>query len=163
MNDEKERHLHRILRLIAHAAVVTALSLGAASATEVPARKSGLWIVKSQDNAFANWKMCVNDKNNTFLNSDVWSNFKKECKVRSLTGNGNGYTLISNCNSSLTGDVRLIVDFSGDFRTAYTFKSNTETMGLSQQVDRQTITVSASFAGECPAGMRPGMKRMGRQ
>lgn len=48
---------------------------------QLPQRKAGLWVVTSEDNAFADRKRCVDDTRYNLLDSDVWSDFGDECVV----------------------------------------------------------------------------------
>ena len=162
MTVEENTTLTIISRLAAPLAILALLPFGVALASDLPSRKAGLWVVKSQDNAFANWSACIDDSKDDFVNSDVWSDFGKECKLTSITKTAEGQTLLSECVMASTGKVKLRVDFSGDFQSEYRFQSTTEFTGADGKAERQSFSIQATYAGQCPAGLKPGQKKMAR-
>lgn len=136
------------------------LSSGAAFAGDLPQRKAGLWTVTSQDNAFADWKMCVDDTLYNLVESDVWSDFKDECVVQSFERDGDNYKLAAKCDSSFAGAADLSVALDGDFSTRYRLSIRTESPGMGGQTVVQSSTLNAKFVGACPEGLAPGAKEM---
>lgn len=141
---------------------ITALLLPAAgSASDLPLRKPGLWIVTSKDNPFANWSACVDDSKDNFINTDIWTNFSAECEVRHREKTAQRVTLFAYCESGLTGKVKLLLEFSGDFQSHYHLESTTAFAGKDGE-EGQSFTIDARYGGECPTGMLPGQKKMAR-
>ncbi len=145
-----------------HLAIATLLPLAAVAAQDFPARKAGLWEIKSKDNPFANWTTCIGAGKDNFVDSDVWTDFGKECKVVTSKKNGAGQTLVANCEAAGTGKVKLTVDYSGNFESAYSFKSISEFKDSGGNITRQVFNVKATYRGECPADLGPGKKKMQR-
>lgn len=149
------------LRFLAGIAVVSLPIAPAALAADFPGRKPGLWILTSKDNPFADWSMCVGDSKNHFIDSDVWSDFDKECEVMTSSWNGNEGALEAGCELSGTGNVKMALTYAGDFQKSYRFESITSFKAAGEQVS-QTIRAEVKFAGQCPVELRPGMKKMTR-
>lgn len=121
-----------------------------------------MWIIKSADNPFANWTTCVGADEDSFIETDVWDDYKDECRNASLTETAKGQRLVADCETGSMGKVKLAVDFSGNFQSAYGFRSTTEFKGLGGGVEQQTFTIEANYGGECPADLPPGKKKMAR-
>ncbi|RDL50375.1 hypothetical protein BLJAPNOD_01496 [Ensifer sp. M14] len=136
------------------------LASGPALADDLPQRKSGLWAFTSQDNAFADWKMCVDDTSYNLVESDIWSDFRDECEVQSFDRDGASYKLAAKCLSGFTGAADLFVALDGDFSTRYRLSIRTESAGLSGEMVVQSSTLDAEFVGACPEGLVPGAKEM---
>lgn len=132
----------------------------ATAASEPPPRKAGLWVVTSKDNPFANWSACVGDKKDNFIDSDVWDNFANECQVAHTEKTADGETVFAYCESALSGKVKLLLEFSGDFQSEYKFQSTTVFTGKTGQEEGQTFTVDGRYAGVCPADLPVGRKKM---
>lgn len=131
-----------------------------AFANALPQRKAGLWAVTSQDNAFADWKMCVDDARYNLVESDVWSDFTDECAVQSHEREGESYKFTAKCESGATGAVDLSVTLTGDFSTHYRLSVRTESAGPGGHTVVQSSTLDANFVGACPKELAPGAKEM---
>ncbi len=149
------------LRRFAGIVAVSFLAFSAAIAADFPTRATGLWILKSPDNPFADWSLCVDDSKGHFVDSDVWSDFTTECTVVTSRWDGDQGALEADCALRGTGDVKLTLTYSGDFEKSYRFQSVTSFKVAGDQTS-QTNTAEVTFAGQCPAELRPGMKKMTR-
>lgn len=152
------KHMSRCAALT----IMALLPAGIAAASDLPSRKAGLWVITSKDNPFANWSACVGDSKDNFIDTDVWDNFASECQVAHTEKTADGQTVFAYCESGLTGKVKLLVEFSGDFQKEYRFQSTTVFTGKTGQEEGQTFTVHAHYAGECPADLSVGKKKMAR-
>lgn len=159
---QEKTKLNKIARFTTTVAVFTMLPLAAVAAEDLPARKAGLWEITSTDNPFGNWITCIGKGKDNFVESDVWSDFEKECKVVSSKKTGAVQTLVANCEAAGTGKVKLNVEFSGDFEKQYSFKSMTEFKDTTGNLTQQIFNVKADYGGECPASLVPGQKQMKR-
>lgn len=153
--------VNRSLRRAACLAVTALLLPAAGSASDLPPRKAGLWIVTSKDNPFANWSACVDDSKDDVINTDIWTDFAAECEVLHTEKTEKGRTLLAQCQSGLTGKVKLLVELSGDFQSQYHLESTTVFAGKDGE-EAQSFTIDARHGGECPTGMLPGQKKMAR-
>ncbi|NTJ44014.1 hypothetical protein G6L28_15540 [Agrobacterium larrymoorei] len=154
--------MNRFSRLAVAFAISAVQLPSVAGASELPTRKPGMWVIASEDNAFANWVTCIESGNDDFVNSDIWTGYRKECKGISITRTAVGQRLTADCDDGMGGNVKLGLDFAGDFQTAYVLQSKTEFAGLNGQLKQQIFTIEARYAGECPADLAPGKKKMGR-
>lgn len=154
--------MNRISSLVVQLAILSLLPWGGASGSELPKRKAGMWTIKSADNPFANWTTCVGADDDGFIETDVWDDYKNECRSTALTETAKGQQLVADCETGSLGKVKLVVEFSGDFQNAYGFQSATEFVGSGGQIEQQTFTVEASYGGECPADLPPGKRKMAR-
>ena len=148
-------------RILTGMAAVSLFIAPTVLAADVPSRAPGLWTLTSKDNPFADWSMCVDDSHGHFIDSDVWSDFEKECKVTTSSFDGSHGAIKADCELGGTGDVKLALTYSGDFQKSYRFESVTGFKAAGEQVS-QTIRAEVKFAGQCPAELRPGMKKMTR-
>lgn len=132
-----------------------------ACASDMPSRAPGLWVVTSEDNPHANWSMCVDDSKSDFVDTDVWKNFGKECKVTAFQKDGSKHSLDAACDLGDGTQAKMQLSFSGDFRRSYRFQSVTS-FAVGNEAMSQTVMAEAVFAGQCPAELKPGMKKMQR-
>ena len=154
--------MSRFLRYAAYFLGLAVLPSIATAASEPPPRKAGLWVVTSKDNPFANWSACVGNSNDNVIDSDIWDNFAKECQVAHTEKTADGQTVFAYCESGLTGKVKLLVEFSGDFQKDYHLESTTVFTGKTGQEEGQTFTIDGHYAGACPADLPVGKKKMAR-
>lgn len=133
----------------------------AAAADEFPKRQSGLWVFDSPDNRLVKGSLCVDDTRTNFVETDIWSNFAQECVVSNNVGSLGPQKIEANCQSSMTGKVKLTVTYDGDFKSRYHFVSVSLFEGMGGKDDQLTSTVEAVYQGQCPDGMKPGMRRPG--
>lgn len=147
-------------RALLGAALLSAFLISPAAAKDIPPRTAGLWLLKAEDNPFADWSMCIEETKNDFLDSDVWDNFANECKVTgSSTGKSSG-KINATCKLTEKTDAKLQVTFSGDFKTGYSFESVTQFADALGKTNTLHANAKVTYAGKCPAELKPGMKKM---
>lgn len=149
-------------RALVGAACASAMLISPASAEDVPARTTGLWILKSQDNPFADWSICIDETRNDFIDTDVWDNFANECEVTASSIQGASGKIEATCKLTEKSNAELQVTFSGDFRSGYSFESVTEFVDAAGKTEKLHVGARVSYAGKCPAELKPGMKKMAR-
>lgn len=131
----------------------------ATAADDFPKRQSGLWVFDSPDNRLVKGSLCVDDTLTNFVETDIWSNFAQECVITDSVGKLTSREIEANCQSSMTGKVKLTVTYEGDFRSRYHFVSVSLFQGIGGKDDQLISTVEATYKGQCPNGMKPGMRR----
>lgn len=132
----------------------------AAFASDLPPRAAGLWILKSKDNPLADWSICLNEKRNGFIDTDVWSNFDNECEVTASDTHDSSGKIVSDCKLDEKTGAKLHVTFSGDFKKSYSFESVTEFIDATGRKNKLYAQAEGTFAGRCPSELKPGMKKM---
>lgn len=147
-------------RALVGAALVSVFLISPAAAKDIPARQAGLWTLKAEDNPFADWSMCISETRNDFLDTDVWDNFANECKVTAASTSGSSGKIEATCKLSETTDATLQVTFSGDFKTGYSFESVTRFVNALGKSNTLHADAKVTYAGNCPAELKPGMKKM---
>jgi hypothetical protein len=148
-------------RVISTIIAFASLAATSAALAESPSRAPGLWVLESRDNPHANWSMCVDGSVGDFIDTDVWKNFRQECKVTSFHESETESVLKADCKLDDDSNVAMTLTYSGDFKKSYRFESVTSFTALGEQVT-QAIEAVATFRGECPAELKPGMKKMQR-
>jgi hypothetical protein len=147
---------------LAGAALLSVCIISPAAANDIPPRTAGLWLLKSQDNPFADWSICINETRNDFIDTDVWDNFANECEVTSSNTKGSSGKIEATCKLTDKTDAKLQLTFSGDFKSGYGFESVTEFVDAAGKKDTIEVSAKVTYAGECPAELKPGMKKMTR-
>lgn len=142
-------------------AVIVSWPSAAFAADDFPKRQSGLWALDSPDNRLVKGSLCVDDTTTTFIETDIWSNFAQECVISNSVTNLRPGEFKANCQSSMTGKVDLTVTYDGDFTSRYRFVSVSLFEGVGGKDDQLISTVEAVYQGQCPDGMKPGMRARG--
>lgn len=148
-------------RALPAATALASFVVASAAIADIPSRAPGLWVLESKDSPHANWSMCVDSSVDDFVDTDVWKDFRQECNVTSLHESETESVLKASCKFDDDDNVALTLTYSGDFKTSYRFESVTSFKAAGEQVT-QAIEASVTFHGECPAELRPGMKKMQR-
>ena len=149
-------------RALVGAALTSAVLISPATAMDIPARAAGLWILKSQDNPFADWSICIDETKNDFIDTDVWNNFADECEVTASNIQGSSGKIEATCELTEKSGAQLELTFSGDFKSGYSFESVTEFVDAAGKTEKLHVGAEVTYAGECPAELKPGMKKMTR-
>ncbi len=149
-------------RALAGAAFASVVLISPATAEDIPARTTGLWVLKSEDNPFADWSICIDEFRNDFIDTDVWDNFANECEVTASSTDGSSGKIEATCRLPDNTQAKLDLTFSGDFKTGYSFESVTEFLDSAGKTNTLHAGAKVKFAGQCPAELKPGMKKMTR-
>ncbi len=147
------------VKLLPVFALLAAWPPAAVAADDFPKRQTGLWVFDSPDNRLVKGSLCVDDTHTNFIETDVWSTFAQECVVSNRVGTLGSRKIEANCQSSMTGKVKLTVTYEGDFTSRYHFVSASLFEGIGGKGDKLISTVEAVYQGRCPDGMKPGMRR----
>lgn len=137
------------------------VALGAA-AQELPARKAGLWEMSMQMPGMPGGtasQHCVDAKSDAEMQRRAFSgNGTEKCTRKSLNRTANGYDMKVECSGP---EGRSTVDskISGDFAQGYTMANHVRFDPPRHGMKETDMTVSAKYAGACPAGMKPGEMR----
>ena len=54
-------------RTLIGAALLSVFLISPAAAKDIPPRTAGLWLLKAEDNPFADWSMCIEEARNCLL------------------------------------------------------------------------------------------------
>ncbi len=106
------------------------------AADDFPKRQLGLWVFDSPDNRLVKGSLCVDDTLTNFVETDIWSNFAQECVVSNSVGKLRSRKIEANCQSSMTGKVKLTVTYDGDFKSRYHFVSVSLFQGIGGKDDQ---------------------------
>jgi carbon monoxide dehydrogenase subunit G len=147
--------------LICAAAVLAAAP---ALALDLPARKPGLWEIKTmmeggmQPTQTA--QHCIDGETDKLMNSLGTDMGKQICSKQDVKKVGNTYEIDSVCKfGPMTSTSHGVV--SGDFNSAYTMKMTSKSDGGSGMPGKSgegttNITVEAKWLGACAADQKPG-------
>ncbi len=141
-------------------ALLSVFVISPAAAKDIPPRTAGLWLLKADDNPFADWSMCIDETTNDFLDTDVWDNFANECKVTGSSTRKSSGKIDATCKLTDKTDAKLQVTFSGDFKTGYSFESVTRFVNALGKTNTLSANAKVTYAGKCPTELKPGMKKM---
>lgn len=154
------------MRLLAAATAAT-LFMGSTSpwAQELPARKPGLWKMAvamqgmpagmgSGDN-----QQCIDSKTDADLQRKALQAGPGDCTPTAVRKTATGHEFEARCKTpqgSMLNTVRMV----GDPQSAYTVTVNSRHEPPRKDRPDQVVTIKATWAGACPAGMKPGDVRM---
>jgi hypothetical protein len=149
------------MRLAALAAACAALTLVAASAAEIPARKPGYWETTMQTDP--NVKMpkmvlhvCIDAASDKAMMVSGGALVASMCKSAEPQKSGDSYVWDSECQvGKMTTKSHMTV--SGDFQSAYSLSLTGEMTGSSSGLKSMAMTEAFKWlADTCPNGMKPG-------
>lgn len=150
--------------------VVAALALmtagGTGFAQEMPSRKPGLWEITMQITSTPSQgvKHCIDEKTDRQMQSLGQSLDKNACTKNSWRRDGDRYLGESECKIGASVAITRSV-FAGDFDKAYRGEVDSRFEPPMAGVSQNKVTITARWAGACPAGWKPGdmqMPGMGR-
>lgn len=132
---------------------ILVLSVTAASAAELPARKAGLWSLsmKNPDGRTVSMQQCVDPKTDAALQSMSGGIAQRACSKRDIQKSGDTTTIDTVCaiaGKTQTGHTVI----TGSFDTGYTMVLTIQTAGM----PTRTINMAAKWTGPCAAGQKPG-------
>ena len=153
--------MRRQLASLALAACLLAgLPLSDALAVELPVRKAGLWEMKMLRTGGPAPEMtmqhCTDEATDKAMSSTFSPASKDMCSKQDIRKTATGYVTDSACN--VTGvTMTTHSEIVGDFNSAYTVKSTSQSQGGPPGMPRDTaMTIEAKWLGACKSGQKPG-------
>lgn len=134
----------------------------APAVVETPKRKPGLWkqVMTIQDiGATQTANLCLDRDTDAKLSWWAQQGVRGGCAKNEVAKQPDGsWSFASSCE--LVGGIQMRTEgtATGDFQNNYTVTARTTTTGapMEQMNGTRTTVIEATWAGECPAGMRPG-------
>jgi Protein of unknown function (DUF3617) len=131
-----------------------------AGATEMPVRKAGLWEMKMLRTGSPAPDMtmqhCTDETTDKEMSTTFSPMAKEVCSKNDIQKTATGYVADSLCSiggMSMTSHS----ETTGDFNSAYTVKTTTQSQGGPAGVPRDsTTTIEAKWLGACKPGQKPG-------
>ena len=141
-------------------ALLALLPVSAAGAVELPVRKAGLWEMKVLRAASPSPDMTMQQCTDETTDKDMSTSFspmaKDVCSKNDIQKTATGYVTDSVCGSGGMS-VKSRAEITGDFNSAYTVKSISNSTGAPAGVPRDsTTTIEAKWLGACKADQKPG-------
>ncbi|MCA6114799.1 DUF3617 family protein [Bradyrhizobium sp. WSM 1738] len=136
------------------------LPVSGAEAVELPVRKAGLWEMKvvSTDSASPDMTMqqCTDETTDKDMSTAMSPMAKQICSKQDIQKTATGYVTDSVCGmAGIT--VKSRAEITGDFNSAYTVKSTSNSEGGIAGAPRNTTTtIEAKWIGACKADQKPG-------
>ena len=128
--------------------------LAEAQADELPARKPGLWEVRTSigDNSrVLGVQQCIDAATDQLLQSSAGPFSASLCQAREVKRSEGSITIDSHCTvGGKTGTAHAVI--SGSFESAYTMTVTAEGGGLPPA----KMTIQGKWLGACAAGQQPG-------
>jgi hypothetical protein len=142
-------------------AALTLLSwLPAASAVELPTRKSGLWELKMLREGSPTPEMTMQQCTDETTDKQMTANFspmaKQNCSKNDTEQTATGYVTDSVCSfggSTLTSHSEITGDFNSAYAVKVTSHSDKPPAGVPGD---STVTLQAKWLGDCGKDQRPG-------
>jgi len=131
-----------------------------ARAVEMPVRKAGLWEMKMVRTGSPLPEMTMQHCTDATTDKQMSSAFspmsKDVCSRQDIQKTATGYMTDSVCSVGGTS-VTSHADITGDFNSAYTVKSTTQSERAPAGLPRDsTMTIEAKWLGACKADQKPG-------
>jgi hypothetical protein len=147
-------------------ALCLALAAGSAAAQDLPARKAGLWEITMQvtNSPSQTMRQCIDEKTDQQMQRFGQGLSQQQCTKNTMQRDGDRYVSESECKLGPTVATSRGV-FGGDFDKAYRGEVDTRYAPPMAGMSQSKMTMSAKWAGACPAGWKPGdmeMPGMGR-
>ena len=131
-----------------------------AAADDVPARKPGLWEVKTSIGSSAQsltMKVCIDAATDQLMQPIAGPFSAQVCPKRSIQRADGTITIDSTCSvAGKTATARAVV--TGSFDSSYTMTVTAQGAALPTNV---SMTVDAKWLGACAEGQKPGDMMMG--
>jgi hypothetical protein len=158
-----------LLRRATDRLACAALALGAAglaAAQELPSRKPGLWEITMQvTNAPSQvMRQCIDAQTDQQMQRFGQGLTQQQCTKNTIRRDGDRYVGESECKAGGSTVTSRSV-FGGDFDKAYRGEVEARYQPPMAGISQSKVTMSARWAGACPAGWKPGdmeMAGMGR-
>jgi Protein of unknown function (DUF3617) len=128
--------------------------VASASAAEFPARKAGLWEVKTTTSTghSVQIQQCVDAKTDEAMQANVGAAPQRDCSKRDVQKSGATITIDSVCTTAgKTRTSHMVI--TGSFDSDYTMVITSQSDALPAP---RTTTMSAKWLGPCAADQKPG-------
>jgi hypothetical protein len=150
------------MRLIGATALIVLMSAMQVSAAELPARKGGLWEIKTsfenRGGAGPVVQQCIDAATDQMMQSSAGALAQAACSKRDVQRSGNTITIDSTCTvGSKTATSHAVI--TGSFDSAYTMTVTSRSDGLPG--GKMAMTMDAKWLGPCAADQKPGDMIMG--
>ncbi len=124
-----------------------------------PKRKPGLWSqTVSSDGSSQTIKLCIDTATEAKLS--VWGAQagSEACSQNTFMRTPNGFSFDSACDMGPAGKITTKGVGTGNFDTRYEIKATSVTTGsgMAQANGTHEMTITGTWDGPCPAGMKPG-------
>lgn len=122
-------------------------------AADMPARKAGLWEMKTTtpDGRAVSMQQCVDAQTDQAMQANVGSTAQRDCSKRDVQRSGNTITIDSAC--TVAGKARTShTVITGSFESGYSMVTTNETAGM----PARTMNIAAKWLGPCAADQKPG-------
>lgn len=124
-----------------------------------PKRKPGLWSqTVSSDGSSQTMKLCLDAATEAKLS--VWGGQATAdmCAKNTFVRTPTGFTFDSVCDMGAAGNITTKGVGTGNFDTRYEIKATSVTTGssMAQANGTHEMTITGTWDGACPAGMKPG-------
>jgi hypothetical protein len=144
--------------------IASAVAVHAAAQPAMPARKAGLWkqTVASSKGGQAQPPLvstiCMNAAVDKAMSVFGQNAGQSTCSSNTVTRTPAGYRFASVCKFAGAGTISSQGTASGDFNTNYKVVMNSVTTGAAMAAmnGASSTTITATYAGACPAGSKPG-------
>jgi len=142
------------------ALMLAAVAASDARAVELPARKAGLWEMKTMRTGSPMPEMtmqqCTDATTDKAMSSSFLPASKDMCSKQDIQKTATGYVTDSVC--AVAGmTITSHSEISGDFNAAYTVKTSSHSQGGPAAVPRDSTTViEAKWLGACKPDQKPG-------
>ena len=129
-----------------------------ATADEMPARKAGLWEIKTNTGVAnvpqVSMKQCIDAATDKMMQNNAGPpGAPKQCTQSNIQKSGNTITIDSTCNIAGRSSTSHMV-INGSFDSSYTMTITSQGEGAPGAV--RTMTMAATWLGPCAADQRPG-------
>ncbi|ANW04265.1 DUF3617 domain-containing protein [Bradyrhizobium icense] len=136
------------------------LSASGAVAVELPVRKAGLWEMKVVSTGSPSSEMtmqqCTDETTDKGMSTAMSPLAKEICSKQDIQKTATGYVTDSVCGvAGIT--VKSRAEITGDFNSAYTVKSTSQSEGgMAGAARDNSSTIEAKWLGACKADQKPG-------
>jgi hypothetical protein len=140
--------------------VLALLPASSAVAVELPVRKAGLWEMKVVSTGSPSSEMtmqqCTDETTDKGMSTAMSPLAKEICSKQDIQKTATGYVTDSVCGvAGIT--VKSRAEITGDFNSAYTVKSTSQSEGGMAGAPRDnSSTIEAKWLGACKADQKPG-------
>ncbi|OCK62178.1 DUF3617 family protein [Bradyrhizobium sp. LMTR 3] len=137
--------------------VLALLPASSAVAVELPVRKAGLWEMKvvSTGSPEMTMQQCTDETTDKDMSTAMSPVAKEICSKQEIQKTATGYVTDSVCGiAGVT--VKSKAEITGDFNSAYTVKSTSQSEGGRAGAHDSTSTIEAKWVGACKADQKPG-------
>ena len=136
------------------------LPVGTAGAVELPVRKAGLWEMKvlraGSPSPEMTMQQCTDETTDKDMSTAMSPMGKEMCSKQDIQKTATGFVTDSVCGIAGVS-IKSRAEITGDFNSAYTVKSTSQSEGGPAGAPRENTTViEAKWLGACKPDQRPG-------